>query len=306
MWTFSCLTREGKDIGTSMSLDQKLYSPKAVAKAIGVSESSLKRWVDSGKISASKTAGGHRRLKRAEVLRFLRGKTKYGLARPEEIGLPQLDGTSFENAADASSQLYDNLLKPDQAECRRLILYLFVNRWSIEDIIDQVVCPAFTKIGAEWHNGDMEVYEERRACEMCLSILKELRLMLVAPAENASKAIGGSAEKDNYTLPTFSVELTLASYGWNAMSLGSNLPFGTLLAAVRNENPKLVWLSISHIENDVTFIDKLNEFTSQIPPGTTMVVGGCAATPSIRPRIKNAICCDNLSQLVASTKHLVV
>ena len=39
-----------------------LLSPKELADAIGVSESSIKRWVDNGEIQATKTSGGHRRI----------------------------------------------------------------------------------------------------------------------------------------------------------------------------------------------------------------------------------------------------
>ena len=41
---------------------KKLISPKQVARAIGVSESTLKRWCDRGLIPMTKTAGGHRRM----------------------------------------------------------------------------------------------------------------------------------------------------------------------------------------------------------------------------------------------------
>ena len=288
-----------------MTTTLKLYSPKTVAKAIGVSESTLKRWVDSGRIAATKTAGGHRRLQRAHVLEFLRGKTKYALAQPTVLGLPDFGNTQIENSNDATSQLLEHLLKPDQDGCRNLLVYLFVNRWTIEEIIDQVVAPAFAKIGQQWTEGKVEVYQERRACEICLGVLKEIRLMLVPPSENAPKAIGGTLENDHYVLPTFSVEVTLASYGWNATSLGSSLPFDTLLAAVKAENPKLFWLSISNVENEPSLIEKLNEFSAQVPEHTSLVIGGNAITPSLRASIKNATCCDNLSQLVASTKHLV-
>ena len=37
-------------------------SPVRAAALIGVSESTLKRWVDAGHIRAEKTAGGHRRI----------------------------------------------------------------------------------------------------------------------------------------------------------------------------------------------------------------------------------------------------
>ena len=40
----------------------KNFSPKEIAKALGVSQASIKRWVDRGLIEAEKTAGGHRRI----------------------------------------------------------------------------------------------------------------------------------------------------------------------------------------------------------------------------------------------------
>ena len=40
--------------------------------ALGVSESSVKRWVDGGDLVAQRTAGGHRRIARGEALRFAR------------------------------------------------------------------------------------------------------------------------------------------------------------------------------------------------------------------------------------------
>ena len=62
-----------------------LLSPKDLAQAIGVSESSIKRWVDNGEIQATKTAGGHRRIPISEAVRFLR-ETRSGLVNPEAIG----------------------------------------------------------------------------------------------------------------------------------------------------------------------------------------------------------------------------
>ena len=69
----------------------QFFSPKEVALAIGVSESSLKRWVDKGLIPAEKTGGGHRRLQLDAVLRYIRDEGK-GLANPEIIGLPAETG----------------------------------------------------------------------------------------------------------------------------------------------------------------------------------------------------------------------
>src|SRR4030095_13667767 len=67
----------------------KLLTPKELADAIGASESSLRRWVDSGDIRMSRTAGGHRRIPLREAIRFVRaiGAT---VVRPDILGLGEL------------------------------------------------------------------------------------------------------------------------------------------------------------------------------------------------------------------------
>ena len=70
-----------------MVSSSNLVSPKQVARAIGVSESSLKRWCDQGLIKTVRTAGGHRKMTIAEVLRYVR-EQDHKLVSPEILGLP--------------------------------------------------------------------------------------------------------------------------------------------------------------------------------------------------------------------------
>ena len=39
-----------------------MLSPRELAEAVGVSESSLKRWADRGRVHVHRTEGGHRRI----------------------------------------------------------------------------------------------------------------------------------------------------------------------------------------------------------------------------------------------------
>ena len=70
-----------------MEKTSDLVSPKQVARAIGVSESSLKRWCDQGLIETVRTAGGHRKMAIAEVLRYVR-EQDHNLVSPQILGLP--------------------------------------------------------------------------------------------------------------------------------------------------------------------------------------------------------------------------
>lgn len=70
---------------------QELLSPRQVAVALGVSESSLKRWCDRGMLPTRRTAGGHRRVPLDGVLTFLR-ETGQDLVRPDVLGLPSTTG----------------------------------------------------------------------------------------------------------------------------------------------------------------------------------------------------------------------
>ncbi|MEL7167863.1 MAG: PAS domain-containing protein [Bacteroidota bacterium] len=74
-----------------MNATKQLFSPRQVAEGLGVGESTLKRWVDAGRLKAHRTAGGHRRVSLAEVLRFVR-QGDAELLHPEVFGLRGLTG----------------------------------------------------------------------------------------------------------------------------------------------------------------------------------------------------------------------
>ncbi|MEM7784106.1 MAG: helix-turn-helix domain-containing protein [Planctomycetota bacterium] len=279
--------------------DELYFSPKAVAKALGVSESSLKRWCDAGRIKAIKTAGGHRRLTKADVVAYVKNK-KTSLPQPEILGLPSLESVSVMSPEDGAKQLLQAIIEGSEERCRQILIYMYITGWQPHDIFDRVISPAFEHIGRLWQAGQLEVYVERRGCEMCLSVIRELRSLIPAANPGSPIAIGGTPQNDHYSLPSAGVELTLRALGWDARTLGSNLPFNSLVEATVQYRPSLVWLSVSHVDDPHALLAQINAFSTRFNGSPTFVVGGNAINEQMRERIQKAICCSNLSQLVAS------
>lgn len=282
----------------------EFLTPKQVARALQVSESSVKRWCDKEIIPAQYTAGGHRRIALSELVHFLKS-SKHEIVRPEVLGLPVTAGQTIWVIERATTMMTEALLSGDEEQCRQIVLDLFLAEHSISTICDLVIAKAFTHIGDLWQCGDAEVYQERRGCELASRLIYELRSLIPAPAIDAPLAIGGAASGDQYRLATTMIELVLRDIKWNAISLGVNLPFETLAVAIRQHRPKMFWLSVSHIVNETEFVQSYSDLYNKFGNDVAFVVGGRALHENIRQQIKYAAFCDNIRHLEAFAQTLL-
>jgi excisionase family DNA binding protein len=277
----------------------QFFSPREVAVAIGVSESSLKRWVDRGLIQALKTGGGHRRLALDSVLRYIR-EERMSIAHPEVLGLPAGTGAQTPSELSARGEFLQAMSSGDEPGSRRVILDLFLSGMSVSRICDQVIAPVFHQIGDLWRCGQIEVYQERRACETCNRVLHELRRAVGMGPESGPLALGATLDGDPYTLAVNMAELVLRDCGWRAVSLGHMLPMETLRRAIEVDRPALMWVSVSSIRDPQKFVAGFNMlFDTAAACECALVAGGQALTPDIRQMIRYTTFCDNFQHLEA-------
>lgn len=284
---------------------KELVSPKQVARAIGVSESSLKRWCDRGLIRSIRTAGGHRKLPISGVLEFLKSRG-HEIIQPELLGLPSTVGHGERTLRGAEDRLKEALIAGDELICRQIMLNLYLANNRISVICDEVIAVAFEEIGDLWDCGDVEVYQERRSCEICSRILQEMWATVPRMEDGSPIAMGGTLEGDHYTLPTAMVELVLRDNGWRATSLGCSLPLFTLKAAIEQNRPKLFWLSVSYVRDEERFLEETSElFQAAQESGAALVVGGRALNETIRKQMKYSAFCDTMQHVesFAATLH---
>ncbi len=281
-----------------------LFTPKQVAQAIGVSESSLKRWCDRGLIATVKTPGGHRKMTAAGVATFLRERQQ-PLVRPELLGLPSNAGKSRRVLDRAAEQFHQALAAGDEEVCRQVLVDLFLSEHRLARVFDTVVAPAYQQLGQRWQCRELEVFEERRAVQIGLRILGEIHRLLADPETDAPLALGGTWEGDFYQLPTNLAELTLRESGWRATNLGSSLPFATLEAAMTEHCPRLFWLSVSFVADDDKFVETCSGFLEKAEKlGVVVAMGGRELTEPLRQRLRAVSWCDGFQDLEALAAKL--
>jgi len=284
---------------------RELLTPRQVARAVGVSEASLKRWCDKGLLPSLRTAGGHRRLPINGVIQFLRD-SGHPVVRPELLGLPRSAGVSEAAIERSADRLGGALEEGDEEQCRRIVADLYLAGHTAVDICDQTIAAAFHALGSKWQHGQIEVYQERRGCVIGLRLLYELRAMLATQPEDAPYAIGGTLEHDPYSLPTAMIEVALREAGWRAESHGAGNPAATLCAAIEQRRPRLFWLSVSTLDTAAGFLaDYRSLYETAARSDTAMAVGGSALTRDLRQEMTYSAYCDNLRHLItfAETIH---
>lgn len=287
-----------------MERSTDLVSPKQVARAIGVSESSLKRWCDQGLIQTVRTVGGHRKMPTADVLRFVRERGHL-LVSPEVLGLPAVSEHAELGLTRGKPRLVDALLAGDEALARQIVFDLYVAKHSLSVICDEVIAAAFREIGDRWACHEADVYQERRGCEIAMRLLFDVRKVQPQP-ERRWLATGGTIEGDQYALSSAMAELVLRETGFHAISLGTSIPFASLIKAVQETKPHLFWLSVSHIREGLDFVTEFAALSRTCnDTGTALAVGGRALTEDLRQRMTYSAYCDTMQHLESFGKTLV-
>ncbi len=252
-------------------------SPKELAEAIGVSESSVKRWVDGGRIEALRTAGGHRRIPVQSVIRFLR-ETRTALVRPEALGFDDLC-VSFRPAGgeDETEALFRFLTAGHAAEARGFLLSAFLSGRSVASLIDGPVRTAMARIGELWLHGSEGIFLEHRATDVCLQAIGQIRLLLPERL-HVPCAVGGAPSGDPYLLPTMAAATVLEAEGFRAVNLGPETPIEILRAAAESMKSRLVWLSVSAAPRPKELAERVRELVERLSgSGASLAIGGSGA-----------------------------
>ena len=250
----------------------RLLSPRELADALGVSESSLKRWVDAGKIAAARTDGGHRRIALPEAVRFIR-ETGAPIARPELLDMPEVAAVQAHTRGPRGDDAFRQyLLEGDAAGARGWLLARYLAGHTIAELCDGPVRAAMHRIGELWAHDAEGIFIEHRATDACLQALAHLRSTFEPPL-HAPLAIGGAPEDDPYIVPSFMAAMVLAAAGLRAVNLGPDTPVSAFDRAFAHHAPALVWISAS-AQVPPARAKELERWLLGLPSAPTIAIGG--------------------------------
>jgi excisionase family DNA binding protein len=284
-----------------------LLKTRQVALALGVSVSTIKRWVDSGMLRASRTVGKHRLIRRSEALRFAK---EQGLPHADLELLVGIGPAHLETIDDRiRGRLLEALREGRAREARTLIRSAYASGRDGVALADHLIRPVMERIGHGWMVGALDVFQEHQSTQVVASSLVELIERVARPLDRPSTApmaLGATPEGDPYVLPGLLGELVLREGGWDVRNLGVNLPLRALANAVREYRPRLVFLSVSYLADEERFVREYASFYETAAAyGVAVILGGRALGPEIRARLVFASFGDRLAHLAEFARRLL-
>jgi excisionase family DNA binding protein len=286
---------------TTPPAQPRYASTVQVAEALGVSVTTVKRWVDDHILPAHRTAGGHRKVLLADVLRLARdGK------------LPHADLSRLHDSARSSpletvrSEFGAAMESTDADAIRDVLLAAYRGGTKVETLADEVIAPAMTRVGRDWETGQLSVMREHEMSQACVAALYDFAKGLNTKTDARQPvAVGGAPEHDHYVLPSLLTKLALADSGWDAVNLGPHTPAEAFRTAIRDLKPKLIWVSVSHLPDPHGFLPGHREvYRMAEEHGVAVAVGGRGLTGDIRGKMPYTMFGDGLTQLVAFARTL--
>ncbi|HEV7859233.1 MAG TPA: B12-binding domain-containing protein [Pyrinomonadaceae bacterium] len=273
-----------------------------VARLLGVSEATVKRWADKRFLHPEKTAGGHRRFRPESIALFLRGQSLEATSRrPLEtravVSLPERQ--LIAEASAKSFNMFDALVQGRADEAASFLIKQYLQGRPLSHIFDEILAQAMRRVGDLWYRGDLTVAQEHLATRTAVTAVYRLRDVMLAHEANHLVAICCGMEGDFHDLPVQLSQVLLESEGWLAVSLGANTPFFALTEAMLRHAPALVCISSTVFNNPDRAAREYEEVRRTAARlGAAIVLGGAGfKDQQLRQRFAADLHADNFRQL---------
>ena len=267
-----------------------IYPIKVVVDKTGITAHVIRAWekrysaIEPGRTNTNRRLYCEDDIYRLKLLgKLTRGGHSIGtiakLPTEELEKLISNSGLKITNKSETgSSYLSDGLEAIENLDEKRLeeILLRASVDLSQPDLIQEVVVPMIKSIGNKWKNGDIRIYHEHLASAVIKTFLANLTSAFKVE-QNAPEIVIATPKGQMHELGALLVASAAASEGWRVTYLGPNLPAEEIAAAVQQDKPKALALSLVYPPDDPHINVELTKLAKYLNEDTIIYVGGNSA-----------------------------
>lgn len=248
----------------------KYYSAPELAKMLNVNVSTVKRWVDSGLLTADITPGGHRKINVTHLSKFIRNQ--YKLANNSYVlrRLTRLKKSGFLDY----EKYYNYLFSATTTSTHNILVDYYISGYPLLTIINEVILPVLVKIGEEWAKGRLTISDEHRMTFILRAELSGFESMIEPKRQKQRRtALLACVADEHHEIPLLLLSLLLKQAGWQSVVLGINTPALTVARATKEYKANLVCLTKSYSRvSERAYLNTI--LKQQLPSGVRIALGG--------------------------------
>lgn len=203
--------------------DQPDLTLDEVADRVGVHYQTVYRWVRSGRLPAVKIGSSY--------LVTGRDFDEFTDKRSRPTSPPAPSAARLDRQREA---MLGALLEGDETAAQAIVRQLISNGTSTTTLIEEILVPPLSDIGARWRSGEASIYLEHRATAIVERLLGE-----ISPnprGRRRGRAMVAAVAGDLHALPASMATACLREDNWHVDHLGADMPVSELEAfATANE-----------------------------------------------------------------------
>lgn len=267
------------------------YPVRAVIKRTGLSADLLRAWERRyGAVHPERSGGGQRLYSEHDVQRLalLRRATLAGHSIAE---VANLDANALEALVDEpvrssgapSIEAVESVVAASLAAAERLdgpeveaVLKRAAFAFGSTAFVETVIPRFLERVGERWHAGTLSPAHEHLASSAVRRVLA-WATEAHAPSARAPRIVVATASGEQHELGAMLAAAAAAEEGWRVIYLGANLPGSDVASAARQVGARAVALSAVYA-NGGAQLEEIRETANALPEGTTLFVGGRAAS----------------------------
>ncbi len=261
-------------------MDDQLTTTEA-AKIAAVAPSTIKRWADDGALQVTRTLGGHRRLSRESLERFLD-------ARTVRTGLDEEGDAAFVEALLSGNRFL--------VDAQLLLMRARTQSWSE---VAELLGDFLMKIGNAWAAGELTIFQEHVISESLSRGISRIGDSL-ATRPGAPRCALVCAPGEKHTLGLCLAELCVRELGWVTRWLGNNTPVEEVERVVQANEIDCLIVAGSVLSSNRACLETLTCRLESVcqKNATRLVLGGSAAWPESLACAERLTSYTSLSQLL--------